>query len=529
MLKLMIVDDEYLIRQYIRNCIDWEEIGYTIVGEMESAQGALRLAKQIQPDVVLTDICMPGLDGLSFAGMLKDVCPSVRVIAITGHDDFEYAQRGIRVGLDNYLLKPIDETELRNVALDIKADILSKRTQENLFQELSDYRKQNEPIVREYYLKKLLEPGFPQKLSDEKIIKSLLPGEECFYQVIVLCVDDFSQILLGNDIKKGNSLWIKKYLTEKLDDKTTSWVLDKFEHIVVLCQKEGFPWRDFLEALESEWQQKFHFPVYYGIGEGEREVKNIYRSYMQASSHLNSAVAFGNNQYQQEKIYSRFEDTVTPISIDDLKKLYTYIETDSPGKLEELIQSWFEKWKNVNLLDLLYLKLQLLNAVFYIYSMNTRKVDPDDFQKEYKEYYRRIFQIPTLKLLQDCFTEMCRKILDTFHDEKSARPSNLIFAVKEYINSHIADMDLSLVKAAGEFYLNSSYLSRIFKQEAGVSFIEYVNSLRVEKAKVFLRDTDLKVYEIAEKVGIENANYLGIIFKKNVGCSPYEYRNRNKK
>ena len=161
--------------------------------------------------------------------------------------------------------------------------------------------------------------------------------------------------------------------------------------------------------------------------------------------------------------------------------------------------------------------------------MNTRKVDPDDFQKEYKEYYRRIFQIPTLKLLQDCFTEMCRKILDTFHDEKSARPSNLIFAVKEYINSHIADMDLSLVKAAGEFYLNSSYLSRIFKQEAGVSFIEYVNSLRVEKAKVFLRDTDLRVYEIAEKVGIENANYLGIIFKKNVGCSPYEYRNRNKK
>ena len=93
-LKLMIVDDEYLIRQYIRNCIDWEKLGYTIVGELGTAQGALQLAEELKPDVVLTDICMPGLDGLSFAGLLKGICPNVRVIAVTGHDDFEYAQRG---------------------------------------------------------------------------------------------------------------------------------------------------------------------------------------------------------------------------------------------------------------------------------------------------------------------------------------------------------------------------------------------------------------------------------------------------
>lgn len=529
MLKLMIVDDEYLIRQYIRNCIDWEEIGYTIVGELGSAQGALHLAEKIRPDVVLTDICMPGLDGLSFAGMLKTACPSVRIIAITGHDDFEYAQRGIRVGLDNYLLKPIDEKELRSVAIEIKENILSQRTQDDLFQELSDYRKKNEPIVKEFYLKKLLEPGFPQMASDEEVIKSLLPGEKKFYQVIVLCFDDFSQILLGSDIKKGNYGWIKSYLTENLENRDTSWVLDKFDHVVLICQNEDFSWKEFLDLLEAQWMQTFHFPIYYGIGEGEHDIKDIHKSYMQASNHLNSAIAFGNNQYEREKIYSRFEGALTPISIEDLKKLYTYIETDSPGKLESLICGWFDNWKNVNLLDLFYLKLQLLNAVFYIYSMNTHEEHSGDFQKEYKEYYRRIFQIPTLKLLQECFMEMCRKMLDTFHDEKSVRPSNLIFAVKDYIQTHLSDTDLSLVKTAGEFYLNSSYLSRIFKQEAGVSFIEYVNSLRVEKAKALLKDTDLKIYEIAERVGIENANYLGIIFKKNVGCSPYEYRSNSKK
>ena len=120
------------------------------MGELGTAQGALQLAEELKPDVVLTDICMPGLDGLSFAGLLKGICPNVRVIAVTGHDDFEYAQRGIRVGLDNYLLKPIDEKELETVALEVKESIFSQhRHRISCFRELSDYRKADEPIVRE--------------------------------------------------------------------------------------------------------------------------------------------------------------------------------------------------------------------------------------------------------------------------------------------------------------------------------------------------------------------------------------------
>ena len=111
MLKLMIVDDEYLIRQYIRNCIDWKKLGYRIVGEFESAASALRAAKETRPDVVLTDICMPEIDGLSFTEKIKECLPDVKVIVVTGHDDFAYAQRGIQVGLDNYLLKPVNEEE----------------------------------------------------------------------------------------------------------------------------------------------------------------------------------------------------------------------------------------------------------------------------------------------------------------------------------------------------------------------------------------------------------------------------------
>lgn len=524
MLKLLIVDDEYLIRQYIRNCINWEEIGYTIVGELGSAQGALRLAKELKPDVVLTDICMPGLDGLSFAGLLKDILPNVRLIAITGYNDFEYAQRGIRVGLDNYLLKPIDEKELKKVMLEIHESIVSWQTQKNLFSELSNYRKQNEPVVRAYYLQKLLEPEFYKEQTAREITDSVLSGTGTFFEVLVLSFDDFSKVLSGDEIKRGNKDWLENYLEEHFRNKGIAWVLDKFGHMVLFCREEFFLWDSFLDELEEVWKQTFHFTLYYGKGTREYSWENIYKSYIHANNQLNSAIAFGNNRHEKGKKYFTFKNCTDLVSTDDLKKLYAYMETDSPEKIEKLVEKWFQEWSSISMPDLFYLKLQLLNAVFYIYSRNHNKEESVNFQKEYKDYYRQIFQIPTLKLLQECFLEMCSKMMKTFRTENSVRPSKLIFSVKDYIDSHLADSGLSLANTAEKFYLNSSYLSRIFKQEAGISFIEYVNLQRVEKTKFLLSNTDLKIYEIADKVGIENANYLGIIFKKLTGCSPYEYR-----
>lgn len=529
MLRLMIVDDEYLIRQYIRNCINWEEIGYMIVGELGSAQGALHLVEELQPDVVLTDICMPGLDGLSFSELLKELNPHVRVIAITGYNDFEYAQRGIRVGLDNYLLKPIDEDELRKVMLEVRESILSWKIRESTYCELSNYKKQNEAIVREYYLQKLLEPEFPKELRNEKFIDAILPGVGMFFEIFVLSFENFSENFSGNELRKEKKDWINKYLEEHFRSKSISWIFDKLGHIILFSREKDFLWEEFLRGLEDDWRKNFHFEIHYGRGTQEHELEDIYKSYMNANRKLNSAIVFENNQYQKEQRYCVFQDCTDLISVEDLKKLYTYIETDSPIKAEKLIRMWFQEWNNMRIPDLFYIKIQLLNTIFYIYSRSDKKEDSVSFQKEYKDYYQKIFQIPTLKFLQEYFLKICEEIMKTFQNQNSVRPSILIFSVKEYIDSHLAEPDLSLSKTAEMFFLNSSYLSRIFKQEAGVSFIEYVNFQRVEKIKTLLSNTDLKIYEIAERVGIENANYLGIIFKKLVGCSPYEYRNKKTK
>lgn len=523
MLKLMIVDDEYLIRQYIRNCIDWKKLGYRIVGEFESAASALRAAKETRPDVVLTDICMPEIDGLSFTEKIKECLPDVKVIVVTGHDDFAYAQRGIQVGLDNYLLKPVNEEELKAVALETKERILADKKQNLLFQELADYRKENETIVREYYLRKLLEMDAEEEILNSPIIHQWIPGNWDFFQAAVLGFDDFSQILAGNHIKKGDSEWLERYL-QLHAGKRFVWVPDKFGHMVLICLCSDFMWEPFLEQLEVEWMDTFHFSIAYGIGMEQYSIEDIHESYLLANNRLNCAIAFGDNRYRNNREGQQAERRVRPIAFTDLKKLQQYIETDSPAQMLSLVDKWFEGWKHTNLMDLSYLRLQLLNAVFYLYLMNHGSTE--NFQEEYNQHYQKVFQTPTLHFLQEYFVEICKKMMKRCGENSSARPSRLIYTIKQYMEEHISEPELSLASAAKVFYLNSSYLSRIFKKETGRSFVEYLTDLRIEKAKLLLKNSDLKIYEIAERVGIDNPNYFGILFKKVEGCSPLEYRGR---
>lgn len=523
MLKLVIVDDEYLIRQYIRNCIDWEELGFTITGEFGSAQSALNMARTDRPDLVLADICMPGIDGISFTEEIKTRYPEIKVIVITGHGEFTYAQKGLRAGLNDFLLKPIDAQELQETVLRVKKQIQEERAQDSLLKELSDYKAQNEKIIQEYYLKKVLEPDLSGSVSNPEIIREWFPGMKDYFCAAVLEYDDFSQqAVFGTKEVKGNCDWLKQYLLTHLEGKKVIWVLDKFDHMVLISFDESFNLDFFLEELEKSWKQRFLFSIAYGLGVPQYKVEDIYKSYLTANNNLNCAIAFGDNQYKNYSNYIPSGKRVKNLSLDEIKKMQQYIETNSMTQLQELIDSWFEAWRHTNLMDMSFIKLQILNAVFYFYLMNDE--GGGNFQQDYNHHYQQIFGLTTLSALRDYFRQVCQKMKGAYEEKSTIRPSNLVFAVRQYMGEHMGDEMLSLTGVAKEFYMNSSYLSRIFKKETGMSFVEYLTSLRIEKAKTLLKDSDLKIYEIAEKIGISNSNYFGILFKKKVGCSPLEYR-----
>lgn len=137
-LKLITVDDEYLIRNLIKNCISWEEIGIDIIGEASNAEEAINLIENNTPDIILTDICMPSTDGLDMSRYILERYNKVRVVVITGYDEFEYAKRAIKVGVSDFILKPINDDELKSTILKLKNTILSERIKERDYNQIKD-------------------------------------------------------------------------------------------------------------------------------------------------------------------------------------------------------------------------------------------------------------------------------------------------------------------------------------------------------------------------------------------------------
>ena len=216
MLRLIIVDDEYLLRQLIRNIIDWKALDIEVVGEMASAELAMRQLESLKPDIILTDICMPDIDGLTFAEKIKGRNPDTKVIAITGYDNFEYAKRGICIGLDGYILKPINEEELTECIVKIKKKILEENRKRNEIETLSIFKREAEEIVKNYYLTKLLESDVPEKIVNSQLMEELaLETSPMVWIVVFQWKTNLIAKRTGNEELLDCEMWIVNYCKEK--------------------------------------------------------------------------------------------------------------------------------------------------------------------------------------------------------------------------------------------------------------------------------------------------------------------------
>lgn len=398
LIKVLIVDDEYLIRSLLKKCIDWNAIGMEIVAEADSGEEAIELTDQYNPDLVFTDICMSNMDGIEFANYIIKKYPKIKVVAISGYEDFKYAQRSIKAGLKDYILKPIDDEVVRSIALKMKKEIKEER--ERLFQ--YDFFKEQLVENYDFFLERFLNRLIKPDIGNNKIKrhKSLLDFtfRSDMFEVIVIDIVFNSKGDQANDIEK------------------------------IVCVTKAH---------------------------------NLIKIYFE----------------EAQDIYVFF----------DMNYRITIINNSLEDVLEESINK---------------IKTTILNKFNYVYNIGigTRKRCIENIEKSYKE------------------------ALKDLNDSKKRKPNKLIADIRQYMQLNLEDPELSLTKIAHLFFISSSYLSRIFKKETGISFIDYLTKLRIDEAMLLLKNTDLMVYEVSEKVGIFDPNYFSTCFKKYTGLSPSEYR-----
>ncbi|WJM08595.1 response regulator [Paenibacillus sp. PK1-4R] len=572
-LKVLIVDDEYLIRNLLRMRIDWEQQGMTIVGEASDAEEALDQVELLRPDIVFTDIYMPKMDGIELSGILMERYPNLKIVVVTGHDEFEYARQSVKLGISDFILKPIRASELLQVTAKLRVAIEQEMGREYELMKLREEMKQSLPYLRERFVNQWLSEVMPEDELQEKArffgipISSGKPGlciavmevevavpqakiaapevyphlSEPYYQTHKAqrgLQQQHAQPRLSQHQTEAHRqpaeeihillrmVGMKQVQAFYPQDSQTIIVMDPHNRIVVLSLGADTEFANQVQQLQEELQHTLKLEgcevdVTVGIGQWQSAWGRACVGYREACRALDYQAFVGKNQV------ICFEDLVIeggkkPYHSDAqlLQQLQFYV---SVGAGEEAVLL-LERMLSVPFSDVSQFRMAAMDVV----TECQRAAIEQQIEGEHalnKEAVAAIFTADHLPELKSMLEQHVRTVSDVIQAKRQAKEGNLIDRVIAYLEENMGNAEVGLSSTAAAFYVSSGHLGRLMKKETGQTFVEYLTQLRIKKAEMLLKQTDMKGYEIGEQVGIPDPHYFSVLFKKHIGRSMNEYRN----
>jgi Response regulator receiver domain./Bacterial regulatory helix-turn-helix proteins, AraC family. len=523
-LKVLIVDDEYLIRNLLKKRINWEEYGMTIVGEASNAHQALDMVDELVPDIIFTDICMPFIDGIEFSRMVIEKYPEIKIVIVTGYDEFEFARKSVKLGIADFILKPIRVSELINVINRLKKKIYEERDRNKEFEKLKQEFKQSLPFLREKFLNRLiLQPLPEQEISDKCTYYNIpLADGKGNYQVAVI------EIMLPKEEQtEEQSILLTMECRKKVEtffhDTENAIFTDGKNRIVIITNDDSKNFPDSCELLKTNLINSYKCFVCIGIGSKHKKLSDIYLGYKEACHALNYKVIVGKNQVVcYEDVIELGKQRYYP-NEDLLEKLHFYICAGSAEHAGEVLNKILSRpFSNIS-----QLRLAAMDIIMQCqYAAIEQRADEDNTIN--KETLAAILLSDNLPDLKKNLEEFVINLSNSINHKNNVKAGNLVAQVKDYIEKNLSDPNLGLASTASAFYVSPGHLGRLMKKETGQTFVEYLTNIRLKKAEMLLKTTELKGYQIGEMVGISDPHYFSILFKKNLGKSINEYRNGNK-
>ncbi|WP_026674152.1 response regulator transcription factor [Alkalihalobacterium bogoriense] len=390
--KVLIADDEIIIREGIREVVSWESINLKVVDEAEDGEEALELAVQHDIDILLADLNMPIMNGLTLIKAIRKQLPNCKIIIITGHDEFRYAQEAVRLNVTDYIMKPVDPLQLTAVLEKVSLQLEKEQKQRKQMDLASKHIEKNIPLFREHFFMDWIEGRITQENIGAQLEFLHLPNE----------LPKQLGMIRWADMEKNASL-----VTEKERDE-------------ILCK-----------------------------------VENIIREQLLTYTHV---------------IFRQERDMVVTIL-----------------------------WEEVEEQKLLNIEKQIQMDVKIVTNQHFEMLNED---------------IHMITAYNRCKQFVCSNM----------EVSYIVRRAKQYISEHYSDSNLSLESVADSLRVSSVYLSRMIKQELGISFIRLLTKLRIKKAIELLNTTNMPIHEVSEQVGYETQHYFSTAFKKVMGVSPKQYR-----
>lgn len=522
--RVLLVDDEEDIREGISRKMDWLGLGFSLVGEAANGQDALELAESLRPDVILTDIKMPFMDGLELCRILTDRLPAARFVVFSGFDAFEYAKQAIQMNVVEYILKPINADELSDVLRRLKDQLDRERAERRNVELLRSRYMENLPILRELFYANLLdghiEPGTERERAARLDID--LQGEEWAVGLAYI----------GSDRRDAlSTLSVQKLLEESLTADRCRLTLYNDWVAVIVSLTESFTIYDLIRVLDRVCTLAASYlglTLTVGVGAPCKELSGMARSAAEARTALEYRSMVGRGQVIYIGDLEPDGGQVLTFEEADERTLTAAVRLGSEQEVRDAAAALAGKIREANPSAGQY-NLFLMELVTHLMKMTRRSgVGVEEVFGTGFSLPIQDSALPSLEELEDWCAERYLRLRTLIRRRQTDSAGQTVETAKEYIRQHYAESDLSVEKLCAYLHLSSTYFSTLFKRETGTSFTAYVTTVRMEAAAEAIRGTEEKTYLIAQRCGYEDPNYFSYVFKRHFGVTPTKYRSEGK-
>ena len=528
MYSVLMVDDEEDVIRAMQKKIDWESIGFRIMGYAHNGIEALDMAEQEAPDVVLTDIKMPYMDGLELAHNLKIMYPTVRILIFSGFDEFEYAKEAIRLEVEEYILKPVDADELRRIFMKIKESLDRDMDEKRNVQKLRDYYMESLPLLQENFYSTLVEGNvseedIPRFLSDYQIeMNSPMYAAVVIHTSTTQLPEGISSVLLTESVRR----LAKEHLAQKWD----AMLFPHEGNIVVLapCRSQEDVTRitDEAEAFCRLARHVSQALVTIGIGKACRELSEIPESYRGAREAVSYRSLYGAGKAININEIAPGEERTPDNSQKKLHALFMAVKMSTPEAVRQEADAYVQEMvSGVSLSMHRFMVMELVSSL-YRFAVSNR-INTEPIFGEDERLFRNVTNMDS-KQLTDWLCNVSLQMQDQMQSNRADGAQTFVSKAVEYVRDNYSDQELTIDKICGILGISAAYFSTTFKKETGKTFIAYLTDYRMEQAVQRLIERDEKTYVIASQVGYADPAYFSYVFKKKFGVSPSKYRSERK-
>jgi len=511
-ISILVADDEHLVRKGIRHLLA-SQPGYRVVADAANGEEALQKARELKPNIIILDVKMPVMDGLETLKQLNKLSPGSKTIILSGHNDFTFAQKALKFGANDYLLKPTNLQELMAALDKAKTHILEEKdTQASLSSGMS-------AITEQFYLS-LLRNEFQGVDISEKL--ESLDVRENSASVLLISYDERYRLQSEKSEQEYRRLCldlkqrIKTYLGTEIRPEIPVLHLDYMECVVVHFSSLPSEAKELAELILNNVASEHPFTVAVGT---ERSIPLIHESYRDAREKIKNRLLIGGRRVICEAAGASEEYPQYPEEIEN--RITRAIRFGDCVQVKAAVRKMFDEvaphlssptaWAHLS-----YHLLELAYSVL---------ADLEVFSAERISFFEKSGEIANLTSAEDMHFFVARNLAEiaSLICSMNTGPSIAIRKAISYINDNYTNR-ISLQEVAQYTCLSPNYLSQLFKQETGKSFLEYMTQCRVEAAKKLLVQSNLTISEIAFKLGYDMPSYFSEVFKKSEGITPSQYR-----